>query len=306
MNQASHPLSVKQVLLLINSGSRQGEQSRDELLAELAKRQIQVIHEPNLGPSHYTALIQQYEKQADAVVVGGGDGTVSLCLQGLMTTQLPMAVIPLGTANNLARNLEIPASISEACQLLVDGNTRWIDVAMVNDQYFLNVVGLGLSTQVNHWIKKEAKKRFGVLAYVYYAAKIAKRLNPFTTRITFDTGEDNFKCLQVSVCNGRYYGAGFIAEQNASIEDGLMDVVCTLTKDWSKSIRIINSLMKGAHHPVAEIKSYKLSEFTLQTKRPMSLDVDGDVRTKTPAVFKMSPERLQVFAPTRPSFAENT
>jgi len=305
MNQASHPQSVKQVLLLINSGSRLGEQSCDELLAELAKRQIQVIHEPDRSPSHYTALIQQYEKQVDALVVGGGDGTVSLCLQGLMATQLPMAVIPLGTANNLARNLDIPASIPEACQILMDGNTRWIDVAMVNDQYFLNVVGLGLSTQVNHWIKKEAKKRFGVLAYVYYALKITKRLNPFTARITFESGEDCFKCLQVSVCNGRYYGAGFIAEQNASIDDGLMDVVCTMTKDWTKSIRIIKSLMKGAHHPIAEIKSYKLSKFTLQTKHPMSLDVDGDVRTKTPAVFKMSPKRLQVFTPSRQSPAEN-
>ncbi|MGZ5278684.1 MAG: hypothetical protein ACXWC9_02005, partial [Pseudobdellovibrionaceae bacterium] len=125
------------------------------------------------------------------------------------------------------------------------------------------------------------------------------------TRITFDTGEDKFKCLQVSVCNGRYYGAGFIAEQNASIDDGLMDVVCTMTKDWTKSIRIIKSLMKGAHHPVAEIKSYKLSEFTLQTKRPMSLDVDGDVRTKTPAVFKMSPKRLRIFAPLPASPAQS-
>jgi diacylglycerol kinase family enzyme len=157
---------------------------------------------------------------------------------------------------------------------------------------------LGLSTQVSHWIHPKAKKYFGALAYVFYAFKVAKRVRPFTVFIKSE-GETSrqFKTLQISVCNGRYYGTGFIAEEGATIDDGLLDVVCTTTQDWKKGLKYLPALFKGQHRQIPDIQSFKLKEFTLETKRPMSLDLDGDVRTKTPALFKVLPAELAVFVP---------
>ncbi len=287
---------MKQILLIINSGSRQGEQNRELILEEFKKQQVEVIYDENITPNRYTDYILKYSDQVDAVVVGGGDGTVSLALEGIIKSGQKLGVLPLGTANNLARNLNVPNSLPEAIQVLIKGFTKKIDVATVNDQYFLNVVGLGLSAQINHGIRKDAKKYFGVLAYIYYAIKIARKLQPMSVSLITAAGRETFKTLQLTVCNGRFYGSSFVAEEQASIQDGMLDVICTPPQSWLKGFKIIPALVKGQHTKLEEIKSYKWSEFRLETKRPVSLDVDGDVRTKTPADFKILEKKLEVFA----------
>ena len=81
----------------------------------------------------------------DLVVIVGGDGTVNAALRGLMETGLPLGILPLGTANDLARTLRIPADPSAAAAVIIGGQMRRIDVDQVNDQFFINVASMGLS-----------------------------------------------------------------------------------------------------------------------------------------------------------------
>lgn len=249
-------------------------------------------------PQHYTAILRELAKDVDAFVIGGGDGTLNLALEGLLQTQKPLLVLPLGTANNLARNLGIPTDLHGACNVLRTGHLEYVDVASVNGKYFLNVAGLGLSTQINRRVEPRLKRRLGVLAYIYYAWKVARRMKPFTVWVQTPKAEFRIKTLQISVCNGRFYGSGLIASRDASISDRTLDLIGTQVDRWWKALKLIPALVMGHPEKKVEILNLKSSSFILKTKRPMSLDVDGDVKTRTPAVFEILPQKLPVFVPT--------
>lgn len=246
----------------------------------------------------YTSLILNYAKQVDGFAVAGGDGTLNLALEGLILSEKPVLVLPLGTANNLARNLQIPTDLRQACQVLNAGKIRSVDVAKVNGIYFLNVAGLGLSTQISRRIEPKAKRYFGVLAYIYYAWKVARRMTPFSVWIRSEGREVKIKALQVSVCNGRFYGSGLVAAEGASISDGLLDLIGTQVDAWWKGLQLIPALIKGKHQLKEEILSLRGSSFQLRTRHPMRLDVDGDIKTQTPANFEMHSRKLKVLVPS--------
>ena len=89
---------------------------------------MELIEESIEDPMKVSDIVRNYHQQADMVIVGGGDGTLNAAVDGIVDTQLPLGVLPLGTANDLARTLGIPTSIPEACQVIASGQTRRIDL----------------------------------------------------------------------------------------------------------------------------------------------------------------------------------
>jgi diacylglycerol kinase (ATP) len=298
MDQTSHARSIRQVALILNPHSRNAEKMMQQIQDQLGKCGITIVETLNPNPEEYTAGIVRVAAKVDAFVVAGGDGTLNLAVEGLLITKTPVLVLPLGTANNLARNLKIPTDISEACKVLSHSHVEYVDVGRVNGLPFLNVVGLGLSTAVNRTVNPLAKRRFGVLAYMYSAWKIARRMNPFTVWIQSVGKERKIKALQISICNGRFYGSGMVASEDASISDGVLDLIATQVDRWWKGLKLIPALLKGRHQTRDEILNLKSAGFVLRTRRPMQLDVDGDVKTQTPAIFELLPSKLAVLVPS--------
>ncbi|MHC5722287.1 MAG: diacylglycerol kinase family protein, partial [Nostoc sp.] len=91
----------------------------------------------------------------ELVIIGGGDGTLNAAVDALVDTQLPLGILPLGTANDLARTLEIPNSLSEACKIIAYRNLHRIDLGWVNGKHFFNVASLGLSVKITERLTKE-------------------------------------------------------------------------------------------------------------------------------------------------------
>lgn len=269
----------------------------EAIVKELESCRTTVVKVLTPDPHEYTQTILRYAKEVDAFAIGGGDGTLNLALEGLIASGKPLLILPLGTANNLARNLKIPTDILSACRVLNNGKIEKVDVAQVNGIYFLNVAGLGLSTQINRKVDPQAKKRFGVLAYIYYAFKIARRMSPFSVWIETEDKKIKIKALQVSVCNGRFYGSGLVASEDASISDGFLDLIGTQVDRWWKALKLIPALITGKSETKTEILNLKDKTLILRTKRPMHLDVDGDIKTQTPAKFQVHTGRLSVIIP---------
>jgi hypothetical protein len=117
-------------------------------------------------------VIRRYQQQIDLVIVGGGDGTLNATIEAIIETQLPLGILPLGTANDLARTLAIPNSLPEACQIIASGNLRRIDLGSVNGKYFFNVASLGLSVKITQQLTKEIKRRWGIFAYAAIAFQV--------------------------------------------------------------------------------------------------------------------------------------
>lgn len=189
-------------LLLINRHARQGQKSLSEAIEYLKTLGFDLIEESTEDPKHLTEVIFRYQHQVDLVIIGGGDGTLNAAVDALVETQLPLGILPLGTANDLARTLEIPNSLSEACQIIANGNLRHIDLGWVNGKHFFNVASLGLSVKITQRLTKEVKRRWGIFAYAATALQVIWEARPFTAEIVINGESVRVKTVQIAVGNG--------------------------------------------------------------------------------------------------------
>jgi diacylglycerol kinase family enzyme len=126
----------KRALLLINRQAGRGAPVLAQAVESLHHLDFELITTPVKNAEHIAARIQQYGPQLDLVIVGGGDGTLNAAVDSLVQHQLPLGILPLGTANDLARTLAIPTSIPEACRVIAAGYTKPIDLGWVNGKHF--------------------------------------------------------------------------------------------------------------------------------------------------------------------------
>lgn len=290
---------MARVLVLISSKSRTGAGALEKVKEELTLQGHTVVdtgdHKNDPDPNE---IILKYKDQVDAVVIGGGDGSVSLSLPSLMKTKLPLLVVPLGTANNLARTYELPTDIKIIVGMLETGKLVDVDLATVNDIPFVNVAGLGLSTEINLHVSKWLKRHFGVLAFMITALQLVFKMNPFRAFITVDGKEKiHTKSWQISVCNGKHYGAGMVIKHNATLDDGKLHCLSTELEKWWQGFFLIQCFFKGKYNKDQELKLVEGCEMKIETIRKFKIDVDGDIKTQTPAVFKVFPKSLRMWIP---------
>lgn len=284
--------------MFVNPRSREGQTSSEIVKKWLSERQFKILN-PDFDPHKQECndLIYKYAGELHAVIVGGGDGSVNYCLRSLIKTKVPLLLIPLGTANNLARTLNIPAETIMALDLLEKGEIRQIDVGLINDIPFMNVIGLGLSTQVNRLTRGEHKKIWGVFAFIWMAFKIGLRMKPFRARIVCDGEAKVVRTLQISICNGRNYGSGLVIHKDADLNDQTLHGLSTEIKSFLHLIGLIPSLMWGRYGANQRVTPLIGKEMFIETRKPMHIDVDGDVQTKTPAKITILPQALNIFLP---------
>ncbi len=287
----------RRALLLINPRARLGPKVRLQTIHYLQQLGFELIEKSASHPKNLSQIIQQYEGQIELVIIGSGDGTISAAIEGLLSTQIPLGILPLGTANNLARTLEIPLSLSKACNIIANGKTRRIDLGCLNGKYFLNVAGLGLSTFINQQVTEQFKRRWGVMAYIATALKVAYQVRPFEVKICWDNQSIKTKTRQVTVCNGRYYGSGLIVAEDAAIDDQRLDLYSLEIQNWWETLILLPALMRGNYVNCRGIRTLKGTKFELYTPKPCPMDIDGEVSGQTPAHFHLIPQALSVFVP---------
>lgn len=294
-------MSPRRALLLINPGSRRGRDDRQAAETLLAEGGLELVHGDVSDPARYADVIRGKRDSVDLVIVGGGDGSINLALPGVLGGDLPLGILPLGTANNLARNLGIPVDLEAAARIVLAASEQLIDVADVNGSYFLNVSGLGLSTEINRRIPKDLKRRWGILAYVIFAYKVARRMRPFHAEIAYDDEPPRrVRTLQITVCNGRHYGAGMKISAGATIDDGRLELCSTEIDAWWKALRLIPSMMRGTPERQDALRWLSATRVEIRTRRSLRVDADGELVTRTPVVYRIHPRRLRIFAPTAP------
>ena len=222
---------------------------------------------------------------------------MNAALKGLLKTKLPLAVIPLGTSNNLARNLGLPLDPMAAIQMIPEGKIRDIDLGSVNDHPFFNVAGMGISIRVNREVPPEMKKRFGMLAYIVTALKEYQKHRSFRAEIeASEIGDLCVRALQISVCNGRHFGSGLTVAEDATVNDGKLHLCSVEVKHWMDIPKAMFGVKTGRHIENGPTVLLKSPDFTIKTKSKMRIDVDGEIRTETPAHFKVLPNAVRVIS----------
>ncbi|MDJ1175584.1 lipid kinase [Roseofilum capinflatum] len=288
---------TRQALFLVNTHSRRGRHSREEAIAYLEHQGFKLLE---VSPSNYQELpqvIREYGPQMDLVIIGGGDGTLNGAVDALVEIQRPLGILPMGTANDLARTLQIPLSIPAACRAIATGKLHQIDLGWVNGKYFFNVASLGLSVKITDGLSHQSKGRWGIVAYALSALKVLAQSRLFDAEIKEGERSHRVKTIQIAIGNGRYYGGGMAIAHDAAIDDQRLDLYSLGLEHWWQILAIFPAIYHGRYHTLPGVLSLNGTELHVYTRHALPINTDGEITTTTPAHFRVIPKALSIFIP---------
>lgn len=187
--------------------------------------------------------------------------------------------------------------VEGACQLVAGGETRRIDIGRVNGKYFFNVASIGLSVEITEQLTREAKRRWGVFAYLKTAVISSIRARPFRVEIRTPSELIRTRTLQIAIGNGRHYGGGMTVAEEASIEDAALDLYSLEVPHGWYLLRLFPALRKGTLETARQVRTLHGGSFEISAQRPRPVTADGEIVTQTPAKFEVLPRALTVFVP---------
>ncbi|HEY0429578.1 MAG TPA: diacylglycerol kinase family protein [Pyrinomonadaceae bacterium] len=294
----SQPIEV-----IINAGSGSVEQAETErLLAGLfAENGV----EANVSMAKSGAEIVELARKAAAgdaeiIVAGGGDGSVSAIAAEAIKAKKTLGILPLGTLNNFSKDLQIPQDLAEAVRIIAEGNTKKIDVGEVNEHIFVNNSSIGLYPGIVR--RRELQQRLGrgKWAAAFWAAlKILKRSPFFAVRLETADGSRIVKTPFVFVGNNEYEMDFFNIGRRAQMDDGKLSVYFLHRSGRKGLFLLIVRTIFGRLRQTEDFEELKTGEITIETKKKQILVAfDGEIeKLETPLRYKIHPQALRVIVP---------
>lgn len=239
------------------------------------------------------------ENGAERIIVLGGDGTVREAAIALNGSDVPMAIVPCGTGNDLRRPLGLPLDPIAALKVALNGVPKKMDAAMANGELFFNVAGFGFDVDVLDYTEIYKKKyRNGSLAYLHGLLRaITGRKNRWAT-ITWPQGQMEKNVLLIAAGNGSHFGGGMMVAPGADPFDGLLDICVVHDVNLFAILTMLPKFITGKHIHVKKYVTYFRTTKLAVTCDPASrIEVDGDVMPGTPVTFEILPQSLWVMTP---------
>ncbi len=296
----------KPLTLLILNGKGAGNDDLRDAITTLREEgfeiAVRVTFEKGDGDRYVKEAITL---RAATVVAGGGDGTINEVATALAASEAEhrpvLGILPLGTANDFARTLGIPATLEQAVQIITDGQLRAVDLGEVNQHLFLNVSSIGFSAELARNLTAESKKRWGVGGYALAALRLLRQSRPFSATLIHEEQRTPIRTVQVSVGNGRFYGGGMTVEARAAPDDGLLDVYSLEVRHSWQLIALLPFLRRGTQGRWRNVRTFSTTALTIETRRPHYINADGEIIGQTPAHFRLIAGAIQVYAPAGPT-----
>ncbi len=235
----------------------------------------------------------------DLIIAAGGDGTLNEVVNGVgeKNDDVRLGLIPLGTGNDFARSLDLPKELDDCLDVIRNGRTRKIDLVRVtSDQvrYFVNVSAGGFSGAVNDKLTPEIKDTWGPLAYVRSAAAALTELRAFRTNLSFDNTDSlSLDLYNIVIANGRYVAGGMPIAPEASIDDGLLDVILLPETSRAQLTLLAPQIMLGTHLTSDAVVFRRAAKICVNSKPGMWFNVDGELVGNEPATFEVLPRALE-------------
>ncbi|MHA6804465.1 diacylglycerol/lipid kinase family protein [Salinifilum ghardaiensis] len=286
---------------MVNAHSRTGGKAYSYALERLRALGVPLgATHPLHDPSRLVETVNSAAKAGhDLIILGGGDGSVSSVVDVLAHRELPLGLLPLGTANDFARTMHLPTDLDEACRTIARGHTVDIDLGLCGDNYYVNRASVGIGSRVAQAMSPSLKRRVGPLAYPVATAKAFFAHRPFPARLRFPDGDrepvDYDRVLQISVANGRFFGGGQIAAPDSGIDDDALDVTVIRQGGLLDLVSVVRGLKTG--EPNAQVDHFRTRAVDVDTDETLPINIDGEVVDSTPQRFSIARNALHVVAP---------
>jgi diacylglycerol kinase (ATP) len=277
------------VSVVVNVRSRRGRELGSSALRQLVRRGIQVTSVR--GVSHRIDA-----SDVDAIVVVGGDGTVSHAIPRALRAGIPIGIVPAGTFNELARTLEVPLDVEGACDVIAAGHTRPIDVGCVNGAYFLSEASIGISSRAARRQNTEIKQRYGFFGVLATALHAIVHARPMRVEVSYDSHVVHWRTTQLTIANSDRFG-GVFAVSDAAIDDGWLDLYSVQIGHASEAIGVLWAFLSGQRKAVPGLRVLRAHKFVVRQHHRHHITADGEPAGTTPATFDLLPKALRIFSP---------
>ncbi|MEB3196840.1 MAG: diacylglycerol kinase family protein [Candidatus Sericytochromatia bacterium] len=239
---------------------------------------------------------------ADMVVAMGGDGTVNEVVQALAYQPVPLGVIPTGTINILARELNLPLDYLKTIDALVTGEPRTIDLGRANGRYFACMIGLGYDGDATLNLLPQLKAWSGPFAYCVAAFQTYTRHKAVRARITLKMGHKTRKLRRLVymmvVSNGGLYAGGVLKfTPEANMADGILDVCVIRSGRWYRALLHGLLTLLGQLRQVSDVEFFQATSVHFKSSRPFPYQLDGDPAGHSPVTVEIAAGALRVMAP---------
>ena len=244
-------------------------------------------------------LARRFSKEGEEVVVAaGGDGTLNAVVGGLAGTKTVLGVLPTGTMNVFARELNIPfGHLAAALDVIDGGHVKEVDLFEAEGTPFVQMAGVGFDAQVIEETTTESKRRLGPLAYILSAVKVLGS-EPPRMKVHFDEGvEAEGACVLLG--NGALYGGQLRLFGKADNADDLLDVLVYKEAGYKAALGSLGTVARGGFEADGKVvEYYQTSGLVVESDREVPVEVDGELWGRAKRVeFKAMAEKLRVLAP---------
>lgn len=309
-------------LLIHNPNAGYGGNSRRKLLDQarriLGENGMHVDLAETAAIGHAAEIAQQAVREGRQLVIAcGGDGTLNEVVNGLVNfgngERVPLALLPAGTANILAKELGLPWNIPRAAQRLIDGEVREIALGLATPleqperkRYFLSVSGAGPDGMIVYSIDLNLKARVGVLAYWWQGACEVLRYKYPRFRVC--AGDRQLEATLVVVGRTKHYGGPFKITDQADLFEDRFEVMALTTQSGLRYLSYLPTLWLGKLRQEEGVHFWKAESLVCEPLdgKPVYSQVDGESLAGLPVEFKIVPRALKLLLPRDVSAAQNS
>ena len=255
----------------------------DLIKSKTAEKNIpfEILHTNAAGEYAYLKEKIAAENITD-VIVCGGDGTVNQVANGLLGTAVNIGIIPMGSGNGLAFAAKIPKRIHKALDCIFAGNATYIDSFYINKKFSCMLCGLGFDAQVAHDFAKQKKR--GLSTYIKQSTKNFFNARHYNFELILDGKSINSEAFFISIANSNQFGNNFTIAPQASLHDGLLDIVVVNKMSKLRMIWTILKQVRNGQVRMYEDKKYhkndihyfQAKKITIKNPDFAPLHIDGD------------------------------
>lgn len=286
------------IIVLLNPSARRGK------ARNLLERALEVFRQEHVdfevrssqSAEHLRQLARAAgEEKPGLVVSAGGDGTHHYVINGLMGSEIPVGLLPLGTGNDLAKGVGMPVDLSAAAKTLLSGHVRQIDLARAGAAVYACIAGVGFDTAITRYVNRHARWLSGPPAYAWSLLRCwVREYRTQQLEIIADGRTLSCESLFTVVGNNVSYGGGIRMTPRARLDDGLLDVCVVPNLSRLEFLRWVPRTYRGGHLNHPGIRYLQARKVTLRAATRTELFGDGEFLQELPATIEVLPRALRV------------
>lgn len=290
----------KKILLFYNaySGSGVFSNNLDRIIDRCQTAGFQVVP---VRASRGRVINQVFQtlrqEEYDRIIVAGGDGTMNTCVNAMVRhgIDLPVAILPAGTANDFAYYFELPSDLLLQLDVALGNRTTKADVGVVNEKCFINVCAMGALVDVSQKTDPNLKNALGQMAYYLTAMTELRQVHPIKVKLTTPDKVYNEEVYFMVVMNGESAGGFRKLSPSSSMDDGKLDVIAFRKMPIREFGPLLFEVVNGRHPENKNVLYFQTEGLMIESDEDLYTDVDGEEGASLPLVFGVLRRRLDVF-----------